>query len=200
VSALTDRVVLTSKAWRLHLLAVVAVTQSLALVALAVPIAVPGRAISDVVAPLLPLSMAAVMVTCSRSLVHNVTEVRHRHWHARRITLTFITLTASTVCALLATALQPSLEPLMLIRNAGLFVGFVLLLGDQHPSQSLLLLTAYAMVSWILGSGGMGQPAQPWAVPLLPASDPVALTLTTLVLALGLTRLALQTRRVPDTP
>lgn len=196
--ALSSRVTLTSKAWRLNLLVAVALAQTLALIALADPLAVPGRSISDVVAPLIPLAMAAVMVTCSHSLVHSVTEVRHPHWHARRITLTVMALVASTASALLATAVQPTLDPLVLIRNTALFIGVVLLLGDHLASQALLLLTAYAMTSWILGAGGMGQPAQPWALPLLPAQDPTALTVSALALTLGLIRLARQPRRMPD--
>lgn len=196
--ALTDRVALAGKAWRLHLLALTALAQFLALLALADPLAVPGRAIRDVVAPLLPLAMAAAMVACSVALVHSVLEVRHRRWHVRRITLAALTLAAGTASALLAAALQPSLDPLVLARNTALFVGVVLLLGDRSANYTLLLLAAYGMISWILGAGGMGQPAQPWALPMRSIDDTAALTISALALGLGLARLALQPRRLPD--
>lgn len=158
-----------ARAWRLRAL-LTAAGAELALVGwLDGPLPIPGRSVRDVVTPFAPLAFGFGLLACSRALVSATLELRHPRRPARRLGFLLAVFAAGVLTALGAHAIAPSVESAMLVRNLVFFCGVVLLAGEARMSAALLGLVSYCTVAWIIGAGGMGMSAKPWALPLLPS-------------------------------
>ncbi len=166
--------ILIAKAWRLHLLLWASLGMSVMAGILDSPIRIPARDVSDIVFPLFPLAVSTAYTACDEVLTTAPFESRHHNRRLRRLALWIIALLVGLAGSWGATTVSAA-SFVVLARNTTLFLGIVSIFGPRGASSVSGALASYCSITWIIGSNGINDQPQWWALPLYPADSASAL-------------------------
>lgn len=151
------------------------------------PVEVPGRDdIAQIVWPLTPTLLALACLDGARTAHHPGELLTPRGAVVVR-TGYLGALAALGALLLVPASAGAGVDASVLARNGTLLCGLALLtLELLPPAVAWTPLVVVPMLTWLLGSNGLGVPPEPWAVLLEPAGSATARTVTALVAAAGI--------------
>jgi hypothetical protein len=133
------------------------------------PIDVPGRDIAQVTAPLVPAFLALACLIGARTAHHPGERITPRGAVVVRVGYL---ATLGGFAAVLLAASGSDADRWVLARNDALMCGLALLALELLPAaMAWTPLVLVPMLTWLLGSNGLGVAPEPWAVLLEPAGS-----------------------------
>ena len=148
------------------------------------PLSVPGRDdIAQIVWPLSPTFLSLACLTGARTAHHDAERLTPR---GAALTRASYVVALAVFCAALLIPSGPVASRLVLARNDAFLCGLALLaLELLPPAAAWTPLVVVPMLTWLLGSNGLGRAPEPWAVLLAPGASATAALAAVLALTGG---------------